>query len=145
MKISYFISKLLIYLKRRNDSFVLYQMRKCNCPVVFYFLILEKREREKGKKNIYDLVYNEKKELLSEIFENTYASSDGCMTDFHLSEKEIVWNANGQVYMRYICIDIEIDIDEFVHWFLLWCNGEWNNRSSEFMKPDTQFNFLITS
>lgn len=87
----------------------------------------------------------EKKKLLSEIFENTYASSDGCMTDFHLSEKEIVWNVNEQVYMRYICIDIEIDIDEFVHWFLLWCNGEWNNRSSEFMKPDTQFNFLITS
>lgn len=34
---------------------------KCNCSVVFYFLVLEKREREKGKKNIYDLVYSEKK------------------------------------------------------------------------------------
>lgn len=63
---------------------------KCNCPVVFYFVVLEKRERKKGKKNIYDLVYSKKKKLLSEIFENTYASSDGCMTDFHVSEKEIV-------------------------------------------------------
>lgn len=35
-------------------------MRKCNCPVVFYSLVLEKREK-KGKKNIYDLVYDEKK------------------------------------------------------------------------------------
>lgn len=34
---------------------------KCNCPVVFYFVVLEKRERKKGKKNIYDLVYSEKK------------------------------------------------------------------------------------
>lgn len=64
-------------------------MRKCNCPVVFCFLVLEKREKKKEKR-IFMILCTAKKKLLSEIFENTYASSDGCMTDFHVSEKEIV-------------------------------------------------------